>query len=657
MPENMFSDLIPNRPKPSSGMFDDLIPLSPMSGSVEELQQQLANPNLGQQLLEREAFTGGLKQIDEGEFLRPSFEATGATLGAIAGARTPAGPIGMTIGAGLGRGAGGLAYDAYRDVRRQFVDDPSIPPTWDERLERAGRDAVTESLLTGGTYAGTGVWARLLGIRPGMSEAYRESQDLGVNLGTANVAEQGIAPGAAKTFGRLPLIGGRAKSEAQRQMGELSAAQQRLFGQVGPYRTETDIGEGIEAGARLSYRMFTNEADLLYAQARRLAEAEGPSLGSNGVRAAALKVLQQDDANRAMMTTGKPTEGLLPVQVRAYIEQLTKLNPRMTVQQLRTVDERLEQLMSSTAQQQGYRLHILDDIRDAGTNSLKAAARAGSPAAQAQLRANNYFAEGIKLFETPVAQKVGRVERGMFKPGFGKPGSVNPDEIARLAFATRSPQAVAQLEQLAGRESVREVTRFRLEKAWDSSFVTGPKGRPRFDAERFREALALDRPNSADYQALKAMLRGSGADIADLEQFARVARNVTSVELADASTFVARSAALRGSGGLMSAVRGVGTAGLSGVAHATGDPSGISAGAIVVVGLIRGGLGMLMRPRQLRWATSALDNRLDVAQRRAFALRFLRDALATAGEEWEPGDAIAGGQQQTHPLARQVGNQ
>jgi hypothetical protein len=537
--------------------------------------------------------------------LRGSGGAAGAMMGA------PAGVPGIVIGTAVGSTAGGWLANMYEDAKSFLDGTPSISDKKGavEHFMRPAVDGAQDALVSGAVVSlpGASRWARqaiasrVFKLPPDSAHMMNIAKDLGVDIGVANVANGGVGKGAVNVFGRMPLLGTSARKASEQQGKAIVKAYDDMFEPLANPSSTAEIGEAALQAARQRFGDFAVKAQGRYEHALRIGEEAGAIVPSDRILKATGEVLAE------MSSRSGKLQGQVPAEIRTYLNGLQKnVDGPLTTMEANSLLNGLEGLLRKSQTSKGLHYDKLEKIQDAVVKSLEGV---DHPAARLLIGARNGFQEGIKEFETSIYKKmVGTVDRNIFAIGKVKGGTMTADELMDVASKTNSVKAVSELRAAAGDDTVRHVARSRLDDAWvkatskePGTFFVGEKFQ--FDPARFNKALGLDKPGSPQHKALEEMLRGTEIAISDIKKLAEVAQLVTNAPIADASTFMARSAVLRGGEGVAEAIRSTMTLGSTGkAASQVGLPA-----AIAGVAMTRWGLGHMMKPGLLKAMTTAMD--------------------------------------------------
>ena len=562
-----------------------------------------------------------MDRVSQPANMRGILRGSGAAAGGMAG--TPGGPAGIVLGTAAGSALGSYMANVYDDVKNYVSGTPAQDkPALAQRLLQPMVDAAHDAAFTGAVISVPGasreaknLLARVLKIPPNSGQLLAEASSLGVDIGVANVANGGVGKGAVNVFGRMPLLGGSARAASAAQGKSIVKAYDDMFGAIANPTSTTEIGEAALAAARAQYGDFASQASRRYEHAMRVGEEAGSFLKSDRILRATGQILADMSSS-----TGK-FQGVPPADIKTYLNGLVRnVGDTVSTVDIANISIGVENLLRKTQGAQGVHYSKLEGLQKALDDTLRSV---DHPSTNLMRSAKEFFTNGIKEFETNIYQKmVGKVDRNIFAIGKVKGGTLTADDIMEVAERTSSARGVQELRAAAGDDTVRHVARARLDDAWvkatgkePGTFFIGDK--LSFNADKFKSALGLDNPNSVKYGTMKEMLRGTGIEIQDVEKLAKVAESVVAAPIADASTFMARAAVLKGSGGVAEAVKGAMTLGAAGkTAQSVGMPSAI-AGML----MMRWGLGAMMKPGLLKAITQAGDVSLGTAVNTAAILQ------------------------------------
>jgi hypothetical protein len=550
-----------------------------------------------------------MEKIGRPETARSILRGSGGAAGAMLGA--PAGVPGIIIGTGVGATAGGWMANMYEDVRNLIENTPSIIDRKGaaEYFLRPAYDGSWDAMFSGAAVSLPGasrharqfIASRIFKLPPDSVQMMNMARDIGVDIGVANVANGGIGKGAVNVMGRFPMLGTSAKKASEQQGKAIVKAYDEMFEPLATHSASAEIGEAALTAARAKFGDFAVKAQGRYEHALRVGEEAGAIVNSDGILRATGEVMAQISSK-----VGK-LQGVPPADMRAWLNGLQRnVDGPLSTPEANSILNNLEGLLRQSQGKHGIHYDKLEKIQAAVVKSLEGT---DHPAARLLLGARSNFQEGIREFETSIYKKmVGTVDRNIYAIGKIKGGTMNADELMEVANKTNSATAFRDLRTAAGDDTVRHVARARIDDAWfkatskePGTFFIGDK--LAFDAKKFNEALGLNNPNSAKYFATKEMLRGTEVAISDLEKLAKVTQMVTNAPIADASTFMARSAVLRGGEGIAEAIRSTMTLGTAGKTVGT---MGLPAAYATLV-VSRWGLGQMMKPGLIKLLNTAMD--------------------------------------------------
>lgn len=560
--------------------------------------------------------------VTPSEALQPGYVMAGAMGGMEMGA--PLGPAGMLAGAALGA-AGGSAASDLKDALMRIAGHSEIPDRSVEDItRRAAKEGLTEGAFTGGVTAGVEglkgaakfIGRKALGITPQSVDLLNEAKRLGVDFGTVDVSQYPVIQGYGKIIGAFPFVGSPFKAAKEAQSRQLQGSFGRLMERFGPTVTFAQAGRGLKTLGEKKFASFRKEADDLYTNFRTLAEESDAQIPTEKIKEAATRYIDDIIKNRPRTVGNEIIERPVADPGLNYAEKLRELPDSLNVRQFDNVTGDLDDLMAK-AKQDGFKVTHLMDIKKGAEVDLRNL-KGDSAVRDALDKADDYYANTVKMFETPTGQQFGRVDKNIFKLGYEAPGNLNPDEMMRVVFNTRSPQAMADLRKIVGTKGMKMATGTYVRNAWRDA-ITNPEGKRMFDAAKFRRNLGLEDESSSEFLALKEALKGTGMNVDDFKRLADVADRAFAHGMGDPSQFVARRAILGGAkSAAAAAVPGLGAAAVG----------GLDAGLSTLVGVLaaRQGSKILSSPVTVRLLTTAMNPRLPTAQRNAAMVRIMRMA-------------------------------
>lgn len=590
-------------------------------------------------------------EFARGGLSRGTFETVGGMVGGVAGipATFAGGPI---IGGALGVAAGSAAFDLLRELRGEDVG------TSFDVGERAAKEAVTDIAFNlGFTGAGRAISggrqlvSRLSGIGPQGEQAAKEALEQGVQLSRADVSNLSIVQKSANILGRFPLLRRPFVKAAERKGYQLLSAKERLFLKLGPSIEIAEAGENLHVFARQEFKAFRNHINGLYEDARNIArqteEAHGAFTPTDSLKEAAAEAADEL-ARRAPLTKGGKRIGgtTLRKEIEDFVEDIQNLDDFTTIEKIDGLMDEFDSLMVR-ARNDGLSVNSLLRIKGGARQAINDIPPQFEEVKQAFAKADQEFAELSRTFETPTAQRVGRVQKNLFNVRvLDAPGTKDVDELFDIAFNDKSAQSMRDLRKLVGEKQFRQAFRVHLDNAFDAA-RDAAKNEQLFDPTVMAKRLGLLNKRSKEYTALAEALKGTGVKPSDLEQFLKVADKAFTTGIPNASEFIARRATL---GGFRSAVRAVvGSPLAQGAAAAGGGALGAVTGGVSIPMTVVGILtvlktaDILASPLNIKLATRALDTTIPASARRQAVLRLVRQFPELLSDETSPEDSLVGG--------------
>jgi hypothetical protein len=585
-----------------------------------------------------------LERAQDPEKMREILRGTGAAAGGMGGFASPM-PGGTMLGTALGSMAGNYVADVYKsyyDAAKANGESPAIMSSHLRHL----KEAMTDAAVTGGTQvvlpvilAGPkAILSKLLRLPPNSTELLKEASDIGVEIGAANMPGTRAAT-AVKVLGRMPIVGGSAQNAARLQAKQLLAGQNDLFGQVAAPKAMTEVSQEAADAGLAKFNEFATKIQRQAEHALRVGEAAGEIIPYNAVKTQAQATL--DKLN--LLPGGAKT--FLDVKSINFLESMAKLPDNVSTPAIKTIDATLENMIRKTMNSTNIATPELAQLRILNDRALDGV---DHPAAKLMAKANQDLQTGLTTYANDVAKTVGKLERNVYGIGRIQPGTKTPEEMVDTVTKLRSTREVQQMRDIVGDDSIKQIARTKLDMAWNNAVVSKEDQPFKWSADKFAAELGLNDPGGKQYAVTQELLRGTGVQMDKLKDLAGVAESVASAPVADVSTFMARAAMLRGAGGITEALKGALTLGLT---KAGADKAGLIT-TLSGLGLVRMGVGALMKPGLVEAATLSLD-RTAAQGARIAALEHLftqiPEAFEDAIDKYMPADVQRGVQNAAGP--------
>lgn len=625
-------------PLPRGAGIPEMVIPPPQQGPIEHLGLQ----GLPSQQDAQERSSERMQSLGQAAFTPEVFRAGGATLGTALG--STAGLPGALAGGVLGAGAGQSAFDlAQRGVAA--LSGEEAPQTVAQDVGAIGEAALEEATFAGaGAVAGPVVksFKPLLGKLLGVGgeptkQVIKEAEKQGIPLAAAQLSKKPSVKNFSQVIGVFPFVGTPFKKLGKATGEAIDTRTAAILNELAPTATTADLGVDLAKAAqgrfknvsRIGGALYKDFADKVQAignpaivptdSTMRVAENFRELMKQERILPAATPQFQGSTGRlKAVKPTGQQdilkTTAALRNPLDQFFLDFADLPPRLTVLQTRGLQRSLNDAVER-ASAQGFDISRASQLKQAleqDLNSLDVSSLApdvGAPIVEALQKANSFWAENMKPFETATGKRFGRVDRNIFSPKFAKPGGTNPDEAFRAVVNTRSPQAMADLRALVGDETMKGVARRNVEDAFGKATAAGgPKGSAiSFDPATLATNLGLD--DATGRKVLAESLKGTGTSVADLERFVDVTRTAADFAVPDVSSFLQRRLTL---GGLRSLL----ATGVAGVGLAQAPVTAVTMGI-----LARQGSKILASPKALKAMTTALDDSVSDKLRRTALLR------------------------------------
>ena len=598
-----------------------------------------------------EAATSGL--LNEGLFVGlGAITGTGLTL-----PTAPAtGGLSVVAGGVLGAAAGSVVFDNLQNMLISMGVIEGRQFGAGEVVERATKEAALDLAFVGvGTLVRPILGARaLLAKMSGVTKdevgrLVRLADDLGIGLGAVDVGG-GLPKTFAKAVGVFPITGSPGRVAATVKQAQSVAATNRILDDLAPNAT-TMGGLSIDMvkAAKNVRQEFRRVSGNLYDNFRGLVENAKVKeiIPTTNARKVAGELATEAREGRLILATGEEFEAPVAEKATKYLSQFEEFPENITIQQYRARVQELQELMS-LGRIQGAdvrKLAIMKDALEVDLNNIRVdllPSGEGDAIRRSLNVANEFYSKGIvafqtpagkvalkttlppgfrgmESFETPTAKQFGRVEKNIFGPGRDIPGTLNEDEVARVAVNLRSAQAITDLEALVGRKTVRDAARFHVEQARNQSIeeiIVGTETVEILNPIKFLKLLGLKSRDKGQIEALDALLKRGGIKISDLEELAEVIGRIEGI--GDPATFVKRRVILAGvTGGVAALGFGAVAAGKGGLTLLTMIP------VTVLTLLARKGSKIFATRQNLRNMITALDTAKAEVPRRAALTRLI----------------------------------
>lgn len=595
------------------------------------------------------------------EFQRLGTVMAGATVGGIAGTRTPTlpGPAGIFVnpltGAFLGSAIGtGIGVVAPESVLKFGEDIGALEPGTQEKLGLSAQDLKTvlegEILLdvaTGGGFSilrgvGRATARGLSGVsKEGLAIA-KASGERGIHLMPVQVGDRIIARGFVAVMGRFPLIGSKIRKRGQAAEKALEESLLGLRENIGPLRAFSDISETIFSDGRNLVKSVNNHFREKYGALWKQADEAGISVIPKETLSKADEILKTLSAQTPRTVGGEATSpGPSLQKIKTFIENeilpLREAGANKTIfakQSLRQMDglvSKIDQEIASLEPgQKRFTLSLFNQLRQAAQGDAVQNVRGvnADKIARGMKELDAEFSKVMsEIFETSTAKRFGSVRRrGLRAIEFDDTTRIPIDQLSNILIKLDSPQAMTELSKLVTPDTYKSIVARVLDSAVTDSINTKQAGRF-FDPEVFAKRLGLNDKNGARRKAVSEMLKQSKTQltIEDLDTYLDAARVISNLDMPNVSTFIARRATI---GGIQSLINGVIPGlGLVSASSAIGAAAGAFVGIATFVGSGRLISAILSRPESIRAFR-------DVAKQEA-ALIFGKDGIKpSARKAW-----------------------
>lgn len=631
-------------------------------------KQQIADRVLKQAQEENARPPGSIEELTGGLVTPAKVEGAVGLAGAAIG--SAGGPAGAAGGAVLGTQIGAQTFETAEEVL-DFIGAVDAG--------KSGKFDVNETLGTaqeavGFEVAGLGAgriakpfFGKILGVTGEATTALlKQAEVAGLTLDRNGLFAVGAidaltgfrkeaVQGAARVLGVFPVISGPLRRQSREKVAAGNKALTKLLA-IEDFAPTVHIGEdlGIDMvkAARQSFDEFKGVAGELYDNARNLAQQTDSAFIPTTGRQMAVGVGEEapkgiKDVAEEFLTAFKQGEITLADgtvlkgpddNMGELLSDLTNLPDTLTISQYQKLVGDLKTFLNQ-AKIDGFDVKRLAQLKDGleeglinMREDLVAQEGLGPQIKQAFREADEFFSKGIVKFQTATGKKIARTDKNVFGAGPQIAGTLEEDEVAKVALNLKSGIAMKNLRTLVGDEVVAKASQKVFQNAFDGAVKTNKQGvRVGLDWDKFKADIGLT-GDKVSREALSEMLQASGSSIQQLDNLVGVAEKIF-VPL-DVSEFLRRRLTIGGGASLATLFKFAGkNAGLASLA------AGIA--------MWRGG-AVLANPKHLKAMRAAIDTRTPANLKR-IAVATLLDAVMTP--QSDPQESIRTGLEQGADLA------
>ncbi|MFN4261957.1 MAG: hypothetical protein ACK4RK_21970 [Gemmataceae bacterium] len=609
--------------------------------------------------------------------------------GGLAGAKAGgvvAGPAGAFTGALAGGAIGSLGGTIAPEATLEFLEVTGLMPPGSrnrlgltpEELSTLAQGEVLLDLTTSGGLSfarslqrvGTKALSGIAGDGRRLADAAAQH---GIHLMPVQLGDRTVGRGFVSVVGRFPWISGNIKKHGQAAERAFKAAVEGAPHRIAPVIGMDDLSARIYNDATNLVDSVSKKFSAQYDALWQKAESAGVEVVPRAVVRKAEDLLDEMTRRTAVGIDGKPlSPGPALEKVSNFIEnEILPMREaveggtayaRQTFRQMDGLLSRIDQEIA--AMEPGVRRVAkakLVQLRQAA--QLDMAQNVRGPGAQEisdeLKRIDRDFSHTIsELFETATAKRFASVKKqGLRGIAIDDATRTPVDKLAKIVLDLDSPQSIDELRRIVSPDTFKNIAAQAVDNAVQASYVrTGPEA-GQLNVATLSKHLGVDNPNSPKAKAFKRLLKESGSPLQfdDFATLIRAGEAISSAEIPNVSTFIARRATLGGLQGLINGV--VPGMVLAGGASAVGTYGGSLVGAAVFIGGGRMLAAMLSDPLAARHVATVLDKEATRLVKRKAALGALRigiNALREGAEEaMEESDAaVSLGAQEIERLLR-----
>ena len=556
--------------------------------------------------------------VGESFYNRPTFQALGGAAGiipaAIAGATVGSvvPGIGNIIGGITGGVLGGLAGGQVYDITQSIATGKTQKPA--EQYKQLSKDLKSEVAFNVAGAAIPGVAGAVRRGLGGATESAKKIYEAGVRADVpqslVTASDSRLVSAYNRVLGVFPFTGGPIRTAATQRAASINALANDTLNAFGPNASITDLGVDMTNAAKQSYASFRKTSSSLYDDFIANTELlDDP------------KIFQLTNAKKAVeiieASIKSPVDSPRSDAVLDFLKQIKDVTGKIDPQQYRSLQSDINFLMRKGSKE-GLDIKRLRDVKKAlekdfnmpviggDVLSVSPIGTISNEAIDAVLKshklANDFYAEGMSKFSSPIAKKFKQIDKNIFGAGAEIPGTINSDELAKKVLKIGSPQSLQQLRGLVGDK----VYKTSVKSLMDDAFAKATKSSPtdvdlNFDVNKLRQELGFIGKKSENFEGLKELLEGTDVSFQQFSDFLTISQAHTDTFVPNLSQFLARRVGLGGA-------RSLGTA----VAGAGGATVGIATAPFTTLGILytsRMGSKLIANPKNLELANTLLDFR------------------------------------------------
>lgn len=567
-------------------------------------------------------------------------------------------------GASTGAAVGSLTFDTLDTAVRFLQNDPEqqllsmegAGQTLGQTVKETGLEMAAQS-------AGKALQVFPRAIKAGVRKLFGTDDPRAVELASLAArykvplgigqASQGNFKGVARVLGVIPFVGTPMQKGAIATDKALSEQLFRMLNAFSPRVSSTlEMSQEIVDASAKKFELFNTTSNALYRRffdmTQQLPADKQAIIPTTSVREAAQQIM--DIARSGGMATGGLAESAASDAMRiqkmaSAIEQFPKMvTPLQYKKQMQILQDTLESL-------KGNNINIDDGVvlkaafeKDLNNSVLNFAGKfkdgvvsdaadaiSGRDIANQLKKANSFFHKGMLKFESPVAKRMGRVDRNIFRNTWKQLPTKEKDAMFNDIFNLKSKDAIKDLRKLVGaktlHKSLRTLVDNNINKSKDilinNLFSKGgteriaPSGESLINLQK-----VLNLGTKEGDAVLEETLKFSGVDATEFKDILKLASVSADFFIPNASVFMQRRVTLGGLGALFT------------VGQIGGSTSGL--GVFPSIYLMRMGSKGVMNPKNLKTFTQVADNSLSPRVRRAALARIVQDLNSIAEDKESP---------------------
>tara|TARA_R110000824_G_scaffold125580_3_gene284777 strand:+ start:99 stop:2438 length:2340 start_codon:yes stop_codon:yes gene_type:complete len=599
------------------------------------------------------------------------------------------------LAATAGATVGNFSFETLDALVRYLQNDPeqqllSVEGAG-ETLKRGVKEATFEM---GAQYAGKALQVFPRAVKAGFRKLFGTDNPRAVELaslaarykvpfGIGQASQSGFK-GITRVLGVIPFVGTPLKEGAKRSETAVAKSLYEMLNAFSPRVSSTlEMSTELVDAAAKKFELFNTTSNALYRRfynlAQQLPADKQAFIPTTNVREAASKILEMARAgsmNSQGIASSVSDDALRIEKIAAAVEQFpTMITPAFYQRQMQLLQNELATLKGINPDfnidggvvlkaafekdlnnpvlnfagkfKNGTQLPSDEIIRKQQLTgevpipkedlaTIEEGAITGKMIADSLKKADSYFHKGMLKFESPVAKRLGRVDKNIFRNTWKQLPTKEKDAMFKDIFNLKSRDAIKDLRKLVGAKTLHKSLRslvddsvnksnadlterlykdFEPEKALKQEKMT-PTANALTNIQK-----TLNLGTKEGDAVLDEVLKFSGVNSTEFKNVLKLASASADFFIPNASVFLQRRVTLGGLGAL---------------ATVGGSAKRGPLGMLPIVYIMRMGGKAIMNPKNLKTMTQVADNSLAPRVRRAALARMVQDLNSIAEDKESP---------------------